>query len=61
MPVHRIKTPAGPAMQWGKTGTKYAYDPNDPESRERAREQAEKQGRAARAAGWVEDSNVRND
>ena len=60
MPVNRIKTPAGPAMQWGETGKKYAYDPVNPESRERAIEKAEKQGRAIRATGWV-DTNVRND
>ena len=61
MPVHRVKTPAGPAMQWGTTGKKYAYDPANPESRERAIAKAEKQGIAIRATGWTEDTNVRND
>lgn len=61
MPVHRIKTPAGPAMQWGTTGKKYTYDPENPESRERAIAKAEEQGRAIRATGWAEDSNIRND
>lgn len=61
MPVYRIQTPTGPAMQWGKQGIEYPYDLGDPKSRKRAQKQAEAQGRAIRATGWAEDTNIRND
>lgn len=52
MPVHRSKDSQGPYYQWGDSGKKYHYESGDKESRERAKAKAEKQGRAARAAGY---------
>jgi hypothetical protein len=52
MPVHRSKDGKGPYYQWGESGKKYHYEAGDAQSRERAKEKAEKQGRAARAAGY---------
>lgn len=54
MPVHRTTTPEGPAMQWGEHGAKYPYTPGNPASRQRATQQAEAQGRAARAHGYTD-------
>jgi hypothetical protein len=52
MPVHRGKDSEGPYYQWGESGKKYHYTSGEKRSRERAKEQAEKQGRAARANGY---------
>ena len=52
MPVHRSKDGKGPYYQWGESGKKYHYESGDKASRERAKEKAKKQGRAARAAGY---------
>ena len=52
MPVHRGKDGDGPYYQWGDSGKKYHYESGDQASRKRAKEKAEKQGRAARAAGY---------
>ena len=52
MPVHRAKDGEGPYYQWGKSGKKYHYEAGNKTARERAKEKAEKQGRAARASGY---------
>lgn len=52
MPVQRGKDSKGPYYQWGDSGKKYHYESGDRSSREKAKAQAEKQGRAARAAGY---------
>lgn len=52
MPVHRSKDSKGPYYQWGESGKKYHYEAGDEKSRESAKKKAEKQGRAARAAGY---------
>ena len=52
MPVHRRKDSKGPYYQWGESGKKYRYEAGEKSSRERAKKQAEKQGRAARASGY---------
>lgn len=52
MPVHRSKDSQGPYYQWGDSGKKYHYTAGDRTSREKAKEKAEKQGRAARASGY---------
>jgi hypothetical protein len=52
MPVHRGKDAKGPFYQWGQSGKKYHYSPGDKEGREGAKKKAERQGRAARAAGY---------
>ena len=52
MPVHRGKDSDGSYYQWGDSGKKYHYEAGDKNSRERAKDKAEKQGRAARASGY---------
>lgn len=52
MPVRRSKDSKGPYYRWGESGKKYHYEPGNAKSREQARSKAEKQGRAARAAGY---------
>jgi hypothetical protein len=52
MPVKRGKDSQGPYYQWGDSGKKYHYSAGDKGSRERAKEQAARQGRAARASGY---------
>lgn len=52
MPVHRSKDSEGPYYQWGESGKKYHYEAGDVQSRKKAKEKAERQGRAARAAGY---------
>ncbi len=52
MPVHRGKDSKGPYYQWGDSGKKYHYETGKKASRDRAKERAERQGRAARAHGY---------
>jgi hypothetical protein len=52
MPTHRGKDSEGPYYQWGDSGKKYHYKSGDKSSRERAKDKADKQGRAARAKGY---------
>jgi hypothetical protein len=52
MPVHRGKDGERPYYQWGESGKKYHYESGNKQSRERAKERAERQGRAARASGY---------
>lgn len=51
MPVRRGKDSNGPYYQWGSQ-KKYYYTSNDKESREKAKEKAQRQGRAAYASGY---------
>jgi len=52
MPVHRRKDSKGPYYQWGDSGKKYHYESGNNQPRQRAKEKAKKQGRAAHAAGY---------
>ena len=52
MPATRGKDKDGPFYRWGDSGAKYHYASGDKASRERAKEKAERQGRAARAHGY---------
>lgn len=52
MPVNRGKDSKGPYYQWGDSGKKYHYESGNKGSRERAKDKAGKQGRAARASGY---------
>jgi hypothetical protein len=52
MPVKRGQDKQGPYYQWGDSGKKYHYTPGDKRSRDRAKEQASKQGQAAHARGY---------
>jgi len=46
MPVIPCRKDGRPGFKYGKTGTCYTYITNNKNSRERAREKAEKQGAA---------------
>lgn len=46
MPVRRTTKDGKPAYQWGESGKKYTYKSGDPNSRRRAKELAEMQGKA---------------
>lgn len=50
MPVKRTTSGGRPAFKWGDSGRAYTYTPGDAVSRDRARSQAEAQGRAVAAA-----------
>jgi hypothetical protein len=50
MPVHRTTENGKPAYQYGQEGKKYTYTAGNEESRRRAREKAEKQGRAIKSS-----------
>lgn len=52
MPVNRSKDSKGPYYQWGDAGKKYYYEAGNEESRERAKQKAKRQGKAAHAAGY---------
>jgi hypothetical protein len=47
MPVKRVTSDGKPAYQWGTSGKKYTYTPNNAASRLRAKKLAIKQGLAA--------------
>jgi hypothetical protein len=53
MPVRRGKDTNGSFYQWGDSGAKYHYRAGDRAARKRAKEKAERQGRAARARGYA--------
>ncbi len=52
MPIHRGRSGDKCYYQWGNHGAKYMYTPGNAASRDRAYAKAERQMRAARAAGW---------
>ncbi|HEX6312474.1 MAG TPA: hypothetical protein VF152_12735 [Acidimicrobiia bacterium] len=52
MPVQRGRDRDGPYYQWGDSGKRYHYSSGDARSRSRAKQQATRQGRAARARGY---------
>ena len=49
MPVFQRRDARGFFFQWGDTGAKYYFDPDDLVSSARARRKAHKQGQAVRA------------
>ena len=49
MPVQECQEEGRPGYRWGQEGKCYTFDPSSDESRERARSQAEEQGRAIEA------------
>lgn len=55
MPVQRCTKDGKPGYKWGKQGKCYTYTPGNPQSRARAKDNAEMQGRAAHAAGYGSD------
>lgn len=54
MPVRRGNDSKGPYYQWGESGKKYRYQAGDKSSRAKAKQKAERQGRAIRASGYQE-------
>ncbi len=52
MPVKRKQDTKGPYYQWGNHGKKYRYKPNNPISRQKAKEKAKRQGMAVHSSGW---------
>lgn len=53
MPVRLHHTKEGDYYQWGGHGKKYFFNPKSPKSKTLAHEKAERQGRAAYAAGYL--------
>lgn len=51
MPVKNCQRDGQPGFKWGDEGKCFIYTAGDASSRERARNQAEEQGRAIEAAG----------
>lgn len=49
MPVQRCQKDGKPGFRYGKSGTCYTYTAGDEDSRNRARAEAEKQGRAIKS------------
>jgi len=58
MPIERCTLDGRPGFRWSKNGKCYAYSPNSPGDRKRARMKAARQGAAARAAGFAEAVEV---
>lgn len=56
MPIHSGQDKDGQFYQWGKTGKKYYYDPNDKSSKQRALNKAKKQQTAIYSSGWKGDA-----
>lgn len=54
MPVQRVTVGNKVGYRWGNSGKVYYYSPSNEESRKRAKEKAERQGRAVRSTGWKE-------
>lgn len=54
MPIKRCRKDNKPGFKFGDSGTCYTYTTDDPQSRQRARNKAETQGRAIRASGFKE-------
>lgn len=51
MPVKTCQQDGNPGFKWGDEGKCYTYRPGDESGRQRARAQAERQGRAIEGAG----------
>jgi hypothetical protein len=49
MPINRGHDAEGPFYRWGVKGKKYHYKTDDKKGREKAKAEARKQGRAAKA------------
>jgi len=49
MPIIKSTKNGKPCYKWGKSGKCYTYQPNNKESRERAKQKALKQGQAIKS------------
>lgn len=59
MPIHSGKDSEGSFYQWGETGKKYYFNPEDKESKSRAKNKAEAQQTAIYAGGYKGDSSMK--
>lgn len=59
MPIHSGKDKTGLFIQWGTTGKKYYYNPQDEKSKEQAQKKAEKQQTAIYSSGWKGDREMK--
>lgn len=55
MPIHTGQDKQGHFYQWGSTGKKYYYDPDDKKSKSIALNKAKKQQTAIYSSGWKGD------
>ena len=58
MPVERVTVGGQPGYRWGQSGKIYTYTAGSAASRARAYAAATRQGQAARAAGYVEQTFI---
>ena len=58
MPVEACSAGDKPGFRWGNQGKCYTYTPGDKLSMQEAKEKANKQGVAARLAGYMEKEKV---
>lgn len=56
MPIHQGQDKNGQFYQWGKTGKKYYFKPEDKQSKQHALNKAKKQQTAIYSSGWKGDS-----
>lgn len=56
MPIHTGQDKNGQFYQWGKTGKKYYFKPEDKQSKQHALNKAKKQQTAIYSSGWKGDS-----
>ena len=56
MPIHTGQDKIGKFYQWGKTGKKYYFKPEDKQSKQRALNKAKKQQTAIYSSGWKGDT-----
>lgn len=54
MPVQRGTSNGKPCYKWGNSGKCYTYTAGNEESRKRAKQKAEAQGRAVYSSGYKE-------
>ena len=58
MPIHSGTDKDGSFYQWGSTGKKYHFNPNDKKSRQNALRKAKAQQTAIYSSGWKGDNNM---
>ena len=58
MPIHTGQDKNGKFYQWGKTGKKYYFKPEDKQSKQRALNKAKKQQTAIYSSGWKGDKQT---
>ena len=59
MPIHRGQDKTGSFYQWGQTGKKYYFDPDNTGSKTRALNKAKAQQTAIYSSGWKGDERMK--